>query len=46
MLMQEIEEKIKNAATVEEQLVFMERYMSVQKVANLIDYVKLGRTIV
>lgn len=44
-LMREIEEKIKDAPTVEEQIEFMEHYRNVQKVANLID-VKLGRTIV
>jgi DNA primase len=44
-LMQEIEEKIKTAVTVEEQLELMEHYRNVQKVANLIDG-KLGRTII
>jgi DNA primase len=44
-LMQEIEEKIKDAVTVEEQLELMEHYRNVQKVANLIDG-KLGRTII
>ncbi len=45
-LMREIEEKIRDAATVEEQLELMEHYRNVQKVANLIDNGKLGRTII
>ncbi len=45
-LMKEIEDKIKAAATVEEQLDLMEHYRNVQKVANMIDFGKLGRTII
>lgn len=45
-IMKEIEDKIKVAATVEEQLELMEHYRNVQKVANLIDNGKLGRTII
>ncbi len=44
-LMKEIEDKIKQASTVEEQLELMDHYRNVQKVANLLD-VKLGRTII
>jgi len=45
-LMREIEENIKNAASVEEQMELMSHYRNVQKMANLIDNGKLGRTIV
>ncbi|MBK7213780.1 MAG: DNA primase [Bacteroidales bacterium] len=45
-VMREIEEKIKSAATVEEQIEWMAHYRKVQKAANLIDSGKLGRTIV
>jgi hypothetical protein len=41
-----IEDKIKAAETVEEQLELMEHYRNVQKVANMIDFGKLGRTII
>jgi DNA primase len=44
-LMKEIEDKIKAAITVEEQLELMDHYRNVQKVANIIDG-KLGRTII
>jgi len=44
-LMKEIEDKIKEAGTVEVQLELMDHYRNVQKVANLLD-VKLGRTII
>jgi len=45
-LMRDIEEKIKTASTFEEQLELMQHYRNVQKVANLIDNGKLGRTII
>jgi DNA primase len=45
-IMKEIEERIKASTSVEEQLSLMEHYRNVQKIANQIDYGKLGRTIV
>lgn len=45
-IMKEIEEKIKNASTLEEQLDLMGLYKNVQNAANQIDSGKLGRTII
>jgi DNA primase len=45
-IMKEIEEKIKNASTLEEQLDLMGLYRNVQIAANQIDSGKLGRTII
>jgi hypothetical protein len=45
-IMKEIEERIKASTSVEEQLELMEHFRNVQKIANQIDYGKLGRTIV
>jgi DNA primase len=45
-IMKEIEDKIKAADSVEEQLELMAHFRNVQQVANLIDNGKLGRTII